>query len=108
MYKQTIGDLDTSEAQQAMQAWELSKVPTQTLKDELASRESYIGPDSWLTIANSTLTIEELKAAKIDENGEPWDVEALEALIDTPEQYEVCKHDMEMGYCEVDGCAGSY
>ncbi len=77
MYKQTIGDLDTVEAQEAMQSWELSKLPTRALKDELASREKGM----WLKESD-------------------W--------IDLPEQHEVCKHNMETGYCPVDGCAGSY
>ncbi len=83
MYKQTIGDLDTLEAQEAMQSWELSKVPTQALKDELASRE-HIRKDLFGV------------GRKVN------------SFVDTPEQHEICKHNMEMGYCPVDGCTGSY
>lgn len=101
-------DLNSPQAAQAHKSWELSKYSSKDLKDELASREGYIGPDNWLTIANSGVSIEEVKATNINEHGEPWNIEVLKKLLDTPEQHEICKHDMEMGYCEVNGCVGSY
>lgn len=83
--------LDTSEGAQAQKEWELSKYTTQELKDELASREDYRAE------VVTRFTSGSPKSTLVKFDG-----------IDIPEQNEVCKHDMEMGYCPVKGCPGGY
>lgn len=83
--------LDTPEAAVAHKQWELSKYTTQELKDELASREDYQGFETPYMMPSK-----------------PFNYTSHADNMDEPEQHEVCKHNMEMGYCEVSGCAGSY
>lgn len=79
-------------ATQGFRTHELSKYTTKELKDELARRKGLV----W-----DTVTVALISGYEGDEYGH-------EDLMDVPEQYDVCKHNMEVGYCEVSGCAGSY